>query len=80
VAFGALILRGVGRPPLSSPNVVLGVSVFTLGACAWFLGTWHANRARRRHGRRTTLADLAPVSFGVAAIGLGAFVIGATTG
>jgi hypothetical protein len=80
LGFGALILRGVGRPPLSSPDVALGVAVLALGACAWFLGAWHANRARRQRGRATTIGDLAPVSFGVAAIGVVAFVISAATG
>jgi uncharacterized membrane protein YidH (DUF202 family) len=80
LAFGALILRGIGRPPLSSPNVAVGVCVFALGACAWFLGAWHANHARRRRRRPTSGRDLAPVAFGVAAIGVVAFAIAAATG
>jgi uncharacterized membrane protein YidH (DUF202 family) len=80
VAFGALIMRGIGRPPLSSPNVSIGLTVFALGAFAWFLGAWHANRSHRRRGRATTGRDLAPVSFGVTAIGVVAFVIAAATG
>jgi uncharacterized membrane protein YidH (DUF202 family) len=80
LAFGALILRGIGRPPLSSPNIAIGLSVFALGACTWFVGAWHVNRTHRRQGRATTFADLAPVAFGVATIGFAAFCIAATTG
>ena len=80
VAFGALILRGIGRSPLSSPNIAIGVSVLALGACVSLVGAWHAKGARRRRGRVTTMSDLAPVSFGVAAIGVVALVIAAATG
>jgi uncharacterized membrane protein YidH (DUF202 family) len=80
VAVGAVIMRGIGRPPLPSSNVAIGVYVFVLGACAWFLGAWHLRRTRRRGTRPTTLADLAPVAFGVAAIGVAAFVLAAATG
>jgi uncharacterized membrane protein YidH (DUF202 family) len=80
LAVGGAILRGIDRPPLSSPNTAIGISVMVLGACAWSLGAWQARRARRRGDRRTTASDLAPVSFGVAAVGVAAFVLAASSG
>ena len=80
VAFGAVILRGIGRPPLSSPNIAVGVYVLVLGACAWFLGAWHAHRTRGRGARRASFVDLAPITAGVTAIGVAAFLLGAASG
>jgi uncharacterized membrane protein YidH (DUF202 family) len=77
---GALILRGLGRPPLTRGNIAVGVTVLLLGACTAFLGGWHSRRARRRRSRPTMIADLAPIALGVSFIGLAAFIVGAVKG
>jgi uncharacterized membrane protein YidH (DUF202 family) len=77
---GALVLRGFGRPPLTTGNVAIGVFLLLLGTIASFLGGWHARRVRRAHGRRTTTRDLAPIALGVAGIGVAAFVVAAVKG
>jgi uncharacterized membrane protein YidH (DUF202 family) len=74
---GVLILRGIGRPPLSTGNVAVGVYVLLLGTIVMFLGAWRARMSHRRRGRRTTTSDLAPISLGVAFVGLAAFVVAA---
>ena len=73
---GALILRGVGRAPLPSKNIALGSFVLALGAATWLLGQWHSRRVRRRGPRASTWRELAPISIGVALIGLSAFFVG----
>jgi uncharacterized membrane protein YidH (DUF202 family) len=77
LGVGVVILRGIGRPPLASPNVAVGVFVLLLGAIVSLLGAWHMRKVRRRRGQRTTLADLVPISVGVAVIGVAAFVVSA---
>jgi uncharacterized membrane protein YidH (DUF202 family) len=75
LACGALILRGLGQESRPTSNVALGTLVLALGVLTWLLGTWHTTHARHRGGRPTTLRDLAPVSIGVALIGVSAFVV-----
>ena len=77
LALGAAIMRGTDRPPLTSSNVAVGMYVFMLGTFVWFLGAWHSHGARHRSARRARAGDLAPLAFGIAAVGLAAFVLGA---
>jgi uncharacterized membrane protein YidH (DUF202 family) len=77
---GALILRGLGRPPLSTGNVAVGIYVLLLGTLTAFLGTWHRRHTRRRRGQLTTVGDLAPIALGVSFIGVAAFVVCAWKG
>ena len=77
---GALILRGIGRTPLTTANVAIGVYVLLLGTMTAFLGAWHARRTHQRRGRMTTTADLVPIALGVTCIGIAAFVVGAWKG
>ena len=79
VGCGAVILRGIGRSPLPTPNVAVGVYVLVLGAATSFLGVWHSRRMRHRRGRRSTTRDLAPIAFGVACVGVAAFIVAAVT-
>jgi uncharacterized membrane protein YidH (DUF202 family) len=76
---GAVILRGIGRPPLSAGNTAVGVYVLLLGAIVAFLGAWFARGVKQRGDRRTTVADLAPIAIGVACVGVAAFVVAART-
>jgi uncharacterized membrane protein YidH (DUF202 family) len=78
VGCGALIVRGLNG--VTTRDVVLGVFVLILGAAVSFLGAWHARHVHSRGTRATTLADLAPIAFGVACVGLAAFVVAAARG
>jgi uncharacterized membrane protein YidH (DUF202 family) len=80
LACGLLILKGIGRSPLTIGNVAIGVCVLLLGALTAFLGAWHSRHARRRRGRPTATADLAPIALGVSCIGIAAFVVCAMHG
>jgi uncharacterized membrane protein YidH (DUF202 family) len=77
LALGAVILRGTQRLHLKSPSVAIGIYVLVLGALTSFLGAWHTYHTRRRRQRPTTTADLATIAWGVAAIGIAAFLISA---
>jgi hypothetical protein len=48
-----------------------------MGAFISYLGVWHERRSRKRRMRMTTSRDLLPIALGVAAVGVGAFIIGA---
>jgi uncharacterized membrane protein YidH (DUF202 family) len=77
LACGAAILRGIGRPPLTTGNVAVGCFVLALGSLTWALGAVHAQRLRRRRTRPTSAADLLPIAVGVAMVGVAAFVVAA---
>ncbi len=77
LACGAVIMRGIARPPLTTGDVAVGASVLALGAVTWALGSWRVHRSRARGSRRTTAADLLPIALGVAAVGVAAFVLAA---
>ena len=77
LACGAAVLRGIGRQPLVNGNRASGICVLVLAAAATALGWWSARRARTRGPGPVTAADLLPVSLGVAAVGLAAFVLAA---
>jgi len=75
IACGAAILRGLGRQPLVRANVAVGVCVIVLGGLTWLLEAWGVQQVRRRGARRATAADLRPITLGVAAVGVAAFVL-----
>jgi uncharacterized membrane protein YidH (DUF202 family) len=77
LACGAVVLRGLTRPGLPKREVAAGVVILFLGTLTWALGAWHAHRTLRRGGRPTVIADLLPISCGVALVGVGAFVVAA---
>jgi len=77
LACGAIVMRGIARPPLSTGNVAVGLAILALGASTWILGAWRVHRSRTRGGRPTTPADLLPISIGVAVVGAAAFVVAA---
>jgi uncharacterized membrane protein YidH (DUF202 family) len=76
LACGAVVLRGIGRPPLASGDLAVGVCILALGAVTWALGAWRVHRTRSRGTRATTTADLLPISLGVTLVGLAAFALG----
>ena len=77
LACGAIIMRGIARPPLTEGSVTVGVTVLALGAFTWALGAWRVHRSRTRGARRTTPADLRPIALGVAVVGIAAFLVAA---
>ncbi len=79
LACGAAILRGLERPSMSQSNVVIGLTVLALGVGVSALGAIYRRRVHSLHGRPARTADLAPISLGVALVGLGAFVVAAVS-
>jgi uncharacterized membrane protein YidH (DUF202 family) len=77
LACGAVIVRGIGRPPLNTGNVALGLTILALGVITWSLGLWRVRRSQARGARPTTAADLLPIALGVATVGAAAFVVAA---
>jgi uncharacterized membrane protein YidH (DUF202 family) len=77
VACAAVVIRGMSRPPLRTGNVAVGAAILSFGAFTWMLGAWHMHHARARGPRRTTPADLLPISLGAATVGVAAFVVAA---
>jgi uncharacterized membrane protein YidH (DUF202 family) len=75
IACGAVIIRGLAGTPVSRGNLAVGASILALGIVTWALGSWHLAQARARGQRRTTAMDLLPISLGVTAVGLAAFVL-----
>jgi uncharacterized membrane protein YidH (DUF202 family) len=77
LACGAVILRGIGRPPLTGGNAAVGASVLILGTITTLLGAWQIRHARQQGVRRSSTADLLPIVVGVAVVGIVAFVVSA---
>jgi uncharacterized membrane protein YidH (DUF202 family) len=77
LACGAAIMRGLADTPLTHGNLAVGGCILTLGILTWALGTWHAYRRRARGAGQTTTSDLLPITIGVAAVGVAAFVLAA---
>ncbi len=77
VACGAVVMRGLADTRLPRADVAIGACIFALGVLTSALGSWQVHRSRAREGRRTTAADLLPVSLGVGVVGVAAFVLGA---
>jgi putative membrane protein len=77
VACGAVLLRGLARPPLTASDLAIGLCIVGLGAFVAALGVWRARQVRRSSSRRATASDLMPVSVGVAMVGTAAFVVAA---
>jgi uncharacterized membrane protein YidH (DUF202 family) len=75
LAVGAALIRGIGQPPLATTDAAVGGLVFSLGLAVALLGVWHSSRSKRRGARRTTTADLLPITVGVALVGVAAFVV-----
>lgn len=72
---GAAVLRGIGRQPLTSGNLAVGLCIVGLAGVTLVLETWTARRFRTRGPRATTTADLFPISLGVSFVGIAAFVL-----
>lgn len=78
LACGVAVFKGmtVGEPVPA--RVGIGTLILVLGGAVWILGAWQAHR-RRAPGlaRRTARpADLRPVAWGTAAVGVAAFALG----
>ncbi len=77
LACGAAVLRGIGRPPLTSGDFVIGAIILGLGVVTWGLGVWRLRRMRRHRPGPASFVDLAPIAIGVAIVGGAAFVLAA---
>ena len=75
VACGAVVMRGLAVTGLPPGDVAIGGGILALGVLTWALGWWQVHRARARGKRRTTAADLLPVSLGVSVVGVAAIVL-----
>lgn len=75
IACGAVVMRGLANTPLARGNLAVGTAILALGFVTWALGAWRLGHARARGQRRTTAADLLPISVGVGAIGVAAIVL-----
>jgi uncharacterized membrane protein YidH (DUF202 family) len=75
IACGAAVLRGMANTPLAHGRLAIGACILSLGVVTWALGSWRRVRVRARGPRRTTAADLLPISLGVAAVGMSALVV-----
>jgi uncharacterized membrane protein YidH (DUF202 family) len=75
IACGAAIIRGLAGTPVSHGKLAVGACILALGVVTWALGSWHLAQARARGERQTTTMDLLPISVGVTAVGLAAFVL-----
>jgi uncharacterized membrane protein YidH (DUF202 family) len=76
LGVGVVVLRGIARPPLDHSDAVVGACIIGLAALTMFVGWWHAHLMRTRGSRKTSIADLFPISGCVAVIGVAAFVLG----
>ena len=77
-ACGVVVLKGLPTVTGSGREPLMGAAILVLGGVTWALGRWSAHRRRPRPGRRrrtATWADLAPASFGTAAVGAAALVL-----
>jgi len=77
LACGAVVMRGLARPPLVTGRVAVGITILALGAFTAALGSWRLRRARRGGARAATARDLRPIAFGVTVVGVAAFVVAA---
>jgi uncharacterized membrane protein YidH (DUF202 family) len=77
LACGLIVMRGLTLRGLPRAHVTLGGIILGLGVASYLLAGWHA---RRRLGAvletPARARDLGPLAFGVAAIGVAAFVLG----
>lgn len=74
LALGAAILRGISRTPLNRGDIAVGVTLLVLGVVVAALGAWREQRVRRSGPSPANLADLAPITAVVTAVGLVAFI------
>jgi uncharacterized membrane protein YidH (DUF202 family) len=77
LACGAVVLRGLARPPLTTGDFAIGACILAIGGFVYALGAWHARRTHANRRRPASATDLLPLSAGVALVGAAAFLIAA---
>jgi uncharacterized membrane protein YidH (DUF202 family) len=77
-ACGVIVLKGLPAVTGNPSQPLIGAAILVLGAFTWGLGRWSAHRRRPRAGQPrqvATWADLAPASYGTAAVGIAGLVL-----
>jgi uncharacterized membrane protein YidH (DUF202 family) len=77
-ACGVIVLRGLPAVTGHRSQPLIGAVILVLGAFTWGLGRWSAHHRRPRAGQPrqvATWADLAPASYGTAAVGIAGLVL-----
>ena len=77
-ACGVVVLKGLPSVTGTGSQPLIGAVILLLGGVTWGLGRWSAHRRRPRDGRSrqvATWADLAPASYGTAAVGIAGLVL-----
>jgi uncharacterized membrane protein YidH (DUF202 family) len=75
---GLIVLRGLPTITGTGSQPLIGAIILLLGGVTWGLGRWSAQRRRPRAGeprRAATWADLAPASYGTAAVGIAGLLL-----
>ena len=78
LACGLLVMRGLTLEGFPPSDVAVGAIILGLGVFSYVLAGWHARRrlSNDRDESAARPSDLRPLAFGVAVIGLAAFVLG----
>ncbi len=77
-ACGVVVLKGLPAVTGNPRQPLVGAVILLLGGVTWGLGRWSAHRRRPRDGKprqTATWADLAPASYGTAAVGIAGLVL-----
>ena len=77
-ACGVVVLKGLPAITGTGSQPLIGAAILVLGAVTWALGRWSAHRRRPRAGQPRGVAswsDLAPASYGTAAVGMAGLVL-----
>jgi uncharacterized membrane protein YidH (DUF202 family) len=77
-ACGIVVLKGLPAVTGTESQPLVGTAILLLGALTWALGRWSAHRRRPHAGRGrevATWSDLAPASYGTAAVGIAGLLL-----
>lgn len=72
---GAVVLRGLARPPYIPAQTVAGVVILAIGMVVWFAGLWLQHRRAVLPRRVARASDLLPIALGTAIVGFAAFMV-----
>lgn len=75
---GVVVLKGLPAVTGTGSQPLVGAVILVLGGVTWGLGRWSAHRRRPRRGQPrqvATWSDLAPASYGTAAVGVAGLLL-----